>query len=154
MNDNISPNELTNADDSEATKKLQCTGGGYDDLEGVECYSRSGTYHDDDCRWSDYHGAYIHEDDFIYINNDYYYAEDGSTEDAIRISRRSWVLVDDLEEVECINKDDLDDGIIEFDSISTFTCYKLPNGELIPTDDADTVEVFVIDGEIMGETDC
>ena len=154
LKDDVSPNVLTNSDNYDANKKLQNTDGHYEDLEGVECYNRSGMYHDDDCRWSDYHGAYIHEDDFIYINNDYYYAEDGSTEDAIRISRRSWVLVDDLEEVECINKDDLDDGIIEFDSISTFTCYKLPNGELIPTDDADTVEVFVIDGEIMGETDC
>ena len=59
--------------------------------------------------------------------------------------------MDDCEEVECFNKDDIEDGIVEHDSVCTFTCYKLPDGDLIPTDCADTVEVFVIDGEIMGE---
>jgi hypothetical protein len=155
LKDDETPNVLTNSDNYDATKKLQDTGGGYDDLEGVECYNRSGTYPESDCVWSDYHDAHIHEDDYIYINHDYYYADNGSTEEAIRISRREWVLVDDCEEVECFNKEDLDgDGILELDGVVTFTCYKLPDGDLIPTDDATIVDVFVIDGEIMGETDC
>jgi hypothetical protein len=152
LNDDVSPSVLSN-DDTDATKKLQCTGGGYEDFNGIECYNRNGTYHEDDCRWSEYHDAYIHEDDSIYVGNDYYYADNGDTEDAIRISRRDWVLVDNCEETECFNTSDLDEGICELDSVSTFTCYKLPDGDLIPTDDADIVSVFVIDGEIIGEID-
>jgi hypothetical protein len=153
LKDDVSPNVLTNSDNYDATKKLQCTGGGYEDLEGVECYNRSGTYDADDCYWSNYHDCYVHAEDVTCINGDNYYADNGSTEEAIRISRRSWVLVDDCEEVVCFTKDDLEDGIVELDSVCTFTCYKLPDGDLIPTDDADIVDVFVIDGEIMGETD-
>ena len=154
LNDNVSPNELTNADDSEATKKLQCTSGGYEDLDGIECYNRSGTWDSDDCVWSDYHDCHVHSDDAIYVNNDNYYADNGSTEGAIRIEgrRTSWVLVNNLEEVEVFDAGECE-GLTEVDSLCTFTCYKLPNGELISTDDADTVQVFVIDGEIMGETD-
>jgi hypothetical protein len=155
LKDDESPNVLTNSDNYDATKKLQCTSGGYEDLEGIECYNRSGRYDADDCVWSEYHDSYIHENDYISVNNNYYYADDGYIEDAIRIEgrRTSWVLVEDCEEVECFTKDDLEDGIVELDSVCTFTCYKLPNGELIPTDDADIVQVFKIDGEIMGETD-
>ena len=142
---------ITNDGDFYATKKLQDTGGGFENLSGIECYGRSGHYNEDDCYWSEYHDAYIHYDDYIEINGDYYYYEDGDRRDAIRIGRCSWVLVDDCEEVECFNKDDIEDGIVEHDSVCTFTCYKLPDGDLIPTDCADTVEVFVIDGEIMGE---
>jgi len=152
LKDDESPNVLTNSDNYDATKKLQNTDGGYDDLEGVECYNRSGRYDADDCYWSDYHDCHVHAEDVICINGDNYYAEDGSTEDAIRISRRNWVLVDDCEEVEVFDAGDCD-GLTEVDSLSTFTAYKVGD-DYIPTDDATIVEVFVIDGEIMGETDC
>ena len=63
------------------------------------------------------------------------------------------MLVDDCEEVEVFDAGDCD-GLTEIDSLSTFTAYKMSDGDYIPTDDATIVQVFVIDGEIMGETDC
>ena len=155
MNDEDGVIVLTNNEDFDANKKLQDTGGGFENMRGISCYGRRGTYQEEECVWSDYHDAWLHEDDYINIDNDNYYYSDGERCDAIRINgrRTNWVLVEDCEEVECVNKDDIDDGIVEYDSLSTFTCYKLPDGSLIPTDCADTVEVFVIDGEIMGETD-
>ena len=151
LDDDVSPKTLSNSDDG-ATKKLNSTDGQYEDLEGNTCYGRSGTYHDDDTRWSEYHDAHIHEDDAIYVGNDYYYESDGGSEDAIRIDgrRASWVLVDSLDEVEVFDAGECD-GLTEVDSVCTFTAYKLPNGEYLSTDDANIVSVFVIDGEIMGE---
>ena len=154
LNDNVSPSTLSN-NDQDATKKLQCTGGGYEDLDGIECFNRGGTYHEDDCRWSDYHDAYIHEDDAIYVEDisDYFYYDNGRRRDAIRIGRRDYILVNDCEEVECFDPSSLDEGLMEIDDVNTVTCYKLPCGDLMPTDDADIVEVFVIDGEVMGQID-
>lgn len=141
---------LSNEQD-DAIKKLQCTGGGYEDLVGVEVYGRRGMYPEADTRWSNYHDANIYEDDAIYIEDagDWYYMPDGSTEDAIQIGRRKYVLIEDCEEVEVFNADE-HDGLVEMDDVCTFTCYKLPDGSLIPKDDAEEVTVFVIDGEIQG----
>lgn len=143
---------LCNTEENEPTKKLQCTGGGYEDMRGVEVYGRGGSrYPERDCRWSEYHDAWVHEDDAVWIEDtgDYYYAEDGSTEDAIQTGRRRYVLVYDCEEVEVFNADD-HDGLVEIGDVCTFTCYKLPDGSLIPKDDAEVVTVFIIDEEIKG----
>ena len=137
-------------DQGDATRKLQCTDGSYEDLRGVECYGRRGTYSEDDCRWSEYHDAYIHEDEATYVNDDYYYAPLGSTEDAIRIGRNNYILIDNCTEVEVFNGDD-HDGICEYDDVCTWTAYKTPDGDYISKDDAKEVTVFVIDGEIIGE---
>jgi hypothetical protein len=154
LNDNVSPSTLSN-NDQDATKKLQCTSGGYEDLDGIECFDRSGRYNEDDCRWSEYHDAWIYEDDAVYIEDisDYFYYDNGRRRDAIRIGRRDYILVDDCEEVEVFDPSSLDEGLMEIDDVCTFTCYKLPCGDLLPSDDADIVEVFVIDGEIMGQID-
>jgi hypothetical protein len=119
------------------------------------CRGRSSSYHEDDCRWSEYHDEWIHEDDAIYIDDagDYFYDGCSRQEDAIRISRRNYILVDDCEEVECFDPSSLDGGLMEIDDVCTFTCYKLPCGDLMPVDDADIVEVLVVDGEIMGSVD-
>lgn len=143
---------LSNDNDDEwATKKLQDTGGGYEDMCGVEVYGCNNRYPERDCRWSEYHNAFVHEDDAIYIEDvhDYFYCPDGSIEDAIVIGRRRYVLTEDCTEVEVFNADD-HDGLVEMDDVCTFTCYKLPDGSLIPKDDAEEVTVFVINGEVMG----
>lgn len=155
LNDNVSPSTLSN-DDQDATKKLQCTGGGYEDYSrGVECLGCNGRYDEDDCRWSEYHDAWIHEDDAIYVDDcsDYFHYDRGRRRDAIRIGRRDYILLEDCDTVECFRPSEFEDDLVDIDDVCTFTCYKLPCGDLLPSDDADIVEVLVVDGEIMGQID-
>lgn len=154
LNDDVSPSVLSNGD-TDATKKLQSTSGGYEDYNGIMCRGRSGTYHEDDCRWSEYHDEWIHEDDAIYIDDagDYFYDGCSRQRDAIRIGRRAYILVDDCDTIECFRPSEFEDDLVDIDDVCTFTCYKLPCGDLLPSDDADIVEVLVVDGEIMGSVD-
>jgi hypothetical protein len=145
-------NILTNEYRKTTLLKLQDTSGGYEDLDGVECMNREERFDEGDTRWSDYHDMHLYYEDAIYINGDYYYEEDGCTEEAIQTGRRRWVLLEECEECEVFNADDYN-GLTEQDEISTFTAYKLPNGDIIPQDEATIVNVFVIDGVIMGEVD-
>ena len=144
----LTDDTLSNLED-DCEKTLQSTDGGFQDMTGEECYGRSRRYPRDECSWSQYHDAFIHDEDSVCIGDDVYYAPDGSTEDAIDLGGGDYVLIDGLDEVEAFNPLDYD-GMTEIDDVSTITCYKLPGGELIPTDDATVYTVFVIDGEIIG----
>ena len=118
-------------------------------------YWLNGRYDEDDCRWSEYHNAWVHEDDAIYVEDcsDYFHYDRGRRRDAIRIGRRDYVLLEDCDVVDCFEPSSLDEGIMEISDVHTFECYKTPDGDLLPVEDADIVEVFVIDGEVMGQID-
>ena len=143
---------LTNDEDADnITKVLQSQYGNYDARIGYECLHRDGVHHPDLCSWSSYHNAYIHDEDVIEINGDYYYEDDGSVEDAFEINRRSYVLENDCRKVEVIDPDLLD-GLTIISDVDTTTMYKTPDGDLIDMD-TNTVKVFVIDGEVIGKID-
>jgi hypothetical protein len=147
-----SENVLSNEQTEHHDKKLQDTGGGFENLEGVRVYGREGTFDEEVCRWSNYHDEFLYEDDAIYVDNDYYYAPDGATCEALYLGRRNYVLLNDCSEVEVFNADDFS-GLTCYDDIETFTCYSTPDGQLIGVDEATIVDVFAIDGEIMGEVE-
>lgn len=146
----------SNCEESEAINiEIECnqTGGNWTDRRGVEVVGRSGRYDTDDCYWSEDRSAYVHCEDAEEIRDYYYYRPDLTLRDAFRTGRRSWVLVEDCDEVECFDADRFN-GITRLDEVDTFTMYRDESGRLHDYDEV--VEVWTHDnqgGEILGENE-